>query len=619
MEIQPLPLVAPQSNDQPSPEYKAQHSGLPPMENDTPVGTKREQDDFDEGVNEAAKLNLKYSSSRALSMMKGASRHSENRPKVETNPIFESMVQPEPEVKPPKSPPQSVSPPPKASPPAPASPMVVSQPPETNQAPLDDSNIAQLDDSLNEDHAKDKPAVQPPVEIGNQSKFQNNFDKFQKEEAGMSIFAPADIDYSERANKAEAHLMKYDGDVRDKLEKASRGLQQIFTNIQKLNNSAKDSTARFKVFFESFLKREEQLAQMYVLKPSWTIMEERKDISTLQPPGNIRQLHSIFENMKKIRGDYAEDILKQLKALGKEYQLKIVDENFFEEGIDKKGTQEQHKDIEKTFQSISARNKQCTEEYAKIQKKIEENKAYFDKNKKFKSDCFEDYMKYMRSCRKLWMFVMDVSERLVKFWKRAKKTEELRIKAIASLLQGYVKIEEKMTQTTQNLTALKEMNDKVSPEAMAATMFRDQQLLTSPILDSLGFKKTSIEVFLEEIKALKTKLPENIEFCLWDYMNAHALVKGVNKSIRIFRSNENYLYVYETPSREEVPMEDPIYKCRVNNLVLLFDEKNNQIQLKSSSMLDFTSFTFLLRDHKDAQEVVGYVNKFTKGTTAPAK
>lgn len=59
----------------------------------------------------------------------------------------------------------------------------------------------------------------------------NNFDRYEKDEAGMSIFAPPDIDYSNRADRAEASLLKYDSDIRGRLEKVAKGLQQVFSNI----------------------------------------------------------------------------------------------------------------------------------------------------------------------------------------------------------------------------------------------------------------------------------------------------------------------------------------------------------------------------------------------------
>lgn len=118
---------------------------------------------------------------------------------------------------------------------------------------------------------------------------------------------------------------------------------------------------------------------------------------------------------------------------------------------------------------------------------------------------------------------------------------------------------------------------------------------------------------------MKTKVPEIVEFSLWDYMNGSALIKNSTKSIRIFRSNENTLYIYETPDRQTPPMEDAIFKCKVSNLNLQVDASSNGITLKNSSIFSFSGFTFHLRDHKDHQEIINYVTKFCKNGVELAK
>lgn len=92
------------------------------------------------------------------------------------------------------------------------------------------------------------------------------------------------------------------------------------------------------------------------------------------------------------------------------------------------------KSIEQTFETISRRNKKCVDEFASITKKLTENKLYFEKNKKFKSDTFDEYISYLRNCNRLWQFIVDCQERLVQYWKRVRKMEEMRILAISNLL-----------------------------------------------------------------------------------------------------------------------------------------------------------------------------------------
>lgn len=474
---------------------------------------------------------------------------------------------------------------------------------------LNDSNMANLNDSL-----EDSPAKDQDKKMETQSKLNNDFQKYIKDEGGMSILAPADIDYIGRAGKAEASLLRYDNDVRSKYEKVVVGFEQVFANIKRMNISAEESTNKFKRFFHNFLPRAETLAGLYPYKPSWGISEDRKDMSHLQAPGNFKQLQEKFELMKKQRADHSKSLVGELKALQLEYKSKIVEENFFEEGIDKKGTAKMQKDIEEAFSNIHKRNKKCENEKGEVLKKVTENKLYFEKNKKFKSDVFHDYMHYVRSVRKMWLGLSDLQKKLLGYWKRVRKVEEMRVQALSNLLKKYFAIEERLSSSTQNIKALLKMNETLSPEAVAASIYSDRALLTSPVLESVDIPTDSIEHFVESIEGLKNFMPDIVEFSLWDYINPHTLVKNVRKPLRIFRTIENYIFVYSVPDRREIPMEDPVYSIRVNNLVLQVDEKNNALTFKSNAVLNFASFTFNLRDHKDAMEVVGIVNKFASNT-----
>lgn len=489
---------------------------------------------------------------------------------------------------------------------------------EVNSEDLNGSNVANLDDSLKDDHNRASNGnVQQTSET--QSKFHNNFDKYVKDEAGMSVFAPADIDYSDRANRAEAHLMKYDSEIRARYEKVARGMQQIYSNIQKINISAHESATRFRNFFQNLMTRTEKLAAMYALPDTLKVMVDKKDMADLKPAGNIHVLQKTFETMKVQRGEHSSQILVELREMRLEYQNKIVDENFYEEGIDQKSTVEMQKGIEKGFDSIYKRNKQCIDQFGTINKKIEENKMHFEKKKKFKTDTFEDYMNYLRSVRKLWMFIADNQEKLLKYWERVRVMEELRIKAITHILQRYFVIEEKLSSASQNTDALKRMNSQISPEGMAAAIYSDKGFLNSPLLECIGIKLDSIQVFTAEIKRLKNTVPDIVEFALWDYTNLNTLVKSVNTPLRIFRSNENTLYIYhQVKDRSEVPMEVPLFKCKVNSLLLQFDERNNCIELKGSGLFTFNSFTFNLREHQDAKEFESIVNKFCKNSKESA-
>jgi hypothetical protein len=488
---------------------------------------------------------------------------------------------------------------------------------EVHSEDLNGSNVANLDDSLNQDNKQ-------AASNGNQasetmSKFQNNFDKYVKDEAGMSVFAPADIDYSDRANRAEAHLMKYDSDIRARYEKVARGMQQVYSNIQKINIGAHESATRFRNFFQNLMTRTEKLAAMYPLPEALKVMIDRKDMGDLKPAGNIHILQQTFETMKLQRGEHSSQVLIELREMRQEYQTKIVDENFYEEGIDQKSTIEMQKGIEKGFDSIFKRNKQCIEQFGSINKKMEENKIHFEKKKKFKNDTFEDYINYLRSVRKLWMFIADNQDKLLKYWERVRIMEELRIKAITHILQRYFVIEEKLSSASQNTDALKRMNSQISPEGMAAAIYSDKGFLNSPLLESIHIKLDSIKVFTSEIKKLKNTVPDIVEFALWDYTNLNTLVKSVNTPLRIFRSNENTLYIYhQVKDRSEVPMEAPLFRCKVNSLLLHFDERNNCIELKGSGFFTFNSFTFNLREHQDAKEFEAIVNKFCKNSKEAA-
>lgn len=502
----------------------------------------------------------------------------------------------------------------------PASPGESPRPQEEQADALNDSNIANLSDSLNE--AKSAGGLPPQQQAARSedgsgpknndagSKFQNDFGKYVKDEAGMSIFAPPDIDYQNRADKAEAHLLKYNTEVRGKLEVVLRGLQQIYSNIQKINLSSQESTSRFRTFFAGFLKKAEAVASSYHYKKDLRLLEEKKEMLELRTPGNLKALAGVFDTMKGHRETWVDDIVKDIGRLKQSYQSKVVEENFFEEGIDKKSTVEMSKLIEKTFESALKRNKECLKEFDEINKKLEENKIYFEKNKKFKQDTFEGYIDYLRSVHKMWGFLSEAQERMVKYWERVKKMETMRIKAISALLMEYIGIEERLTTPSRALDSLRKLNQAMSPENMAASTYNDKAFLNSAIFESLGFNMNSIDHFTQEIKRLKTRTPEIVEFALWDYMNQSMLVKNESKSVRIFRSNENYLYIYETSSREDVIMNKPVYKCKVNNLILQFDNRNNFITLKGSGMFDFSSFSFNLREHQDAQDLVNYVVKF---------
>jgi arsenate reductase-like glutaredoxin family protein len=506
------------------------------------------------------------------------------------------------------------------SPPRPSSPLPSPQAPhltemmEVHSEDLNGSNVANLDDSLKEEN--NRPSNTNPMQNSEtQSKFQNNFDKYMKDEAGMSVFAPADIDYSDRANRAEAHLMKYESDIRARYEKVARGMQQIYSNIQKINIGAHESAARFRTFFQGLMQKTERVAAMYSLPDSLNVMIDRKDMQDLRPAGNLHDLQKTFETMKLQRAEHSSQLLRELREMKQEYQNKIVEENFFEEGIDQKTTVEMQKGIEKGFESIYKRNKQCIDQYGVINKKIEENKMHFEKKKKFKTDTFEDYMNYLRDVRKLWMFIMDNQEKLVKYWERVRTMEELRIKAITHILQRYFLIEEKLSSVSHNTEALKKMNSQISPEGMAAAIYSDRSFLNSPLLESIGIKLESVKVFTNEIKKLKNNVPEIVEFALWDYTNLNTLVKSVNTPLRIFRSNENTLYIYhQVKDRSEVPMEPPLFKCKVNSLLLQFDERNNCITLKGSGFFNFSNFTFNLREHQDAKDFESIVNKFCKNS-----
>lgn len=501
----------------------------------------------------------------------------------------------------------------------PASQMASPRSQEENN-PNNDSNIANLSDSLHDAKSSgpspNKPTPHEEEDLAGKkaadsgSKFQNDFGKYVKDEAGMSIFAPPDIDYQNRADKAEAHLLKYNTEVRGKLEIVLRGLQQIYSNIQKINLSSQESTGRFRTFFAAFLKKAETVASDYHYKKGLKLLEEKKEMLELRTPGNLKTLAGIFENMKTHRETWIDDIVKDIGRLKDSYQSKVVEENFFEEGIDKKSTVEMSKLIEKSFESALKRNKECLKEFDDINRKLEENKIYFEKNKKFKQDAFEGYIDYLRSVHKMWGFLSEAQERMVKYWERVKKMETMRIKAISGLLMDYINIEERLTTPSRALDSLRKLNQAMSPENMAASAYNDKSFLNSAIFESLGFNMDSIEQFTQEIKRLKTRTPEIVEFALWDYMNTSMLVKNESKPIRIFRSNENYLYIYETNSREDVIMGKPLYKCKVNNLILQFDNRNNFITLKSTGMFDFSSFSFNLREHQDAQDLVNYVVKF---------
>ena len=510
---------------------------------------------------------------------------------------------------------------PHPQPPAPMNTDQVQQPSLNNQIMISDvmsddmvnSNIANLNDSLNDENPNNRDQNKKEE---TQSKMNNDFAKYVKDEAGMSIFAPPDIDYINRAGRAEASLMKYDSEVRSKYDKVVQGLQQVFSNVLKINISAEESTKRFKKFFQGFLPKAESIAVMYPYKKTWGIAEESKDMVHLQPPGNFKQLQGTFEQMKRNREEYSATIVASIKELKLEYQSKIVEENFFEEGIDKKGTIKMHKDIEEAFKNIQKRNKKCLSEYEEIIKKVAANKEYFEKNKKFKCDVFEDYMHYVRSVRKMWIGIVDIQKKILVYWKRVRKVEQMRVQALSNLLNKYFIIEEKMSTSTQNIKSLMKRNETLSPEAVANSIYNDSSLLSSPILESLDIPTNSIENLVKRIQDLKNKMPDIVEFSLWDYINPHTIVKNVPKPLRIFRTNENYLFVYEVPDRSEVPMDEPLYKIRVNNLIMLFDERNNSITFKSNAMLSFATFNFNLRDHKDASEVAGYVAKFSSNTSS---
>lgn len=488
---------------------------------------------------------------------------------------------------------------------------------EVHSEDLNNSNMANLHDSLEQERNDDMRPSQVNMEgAETKSKFANNFDKYMKDEAGMSVFAPADIDYSDRANRAEAHLMQYDSTVRARYEKVARGMQQIYSNIQKINIGAHESANRFKVFFQGMMQKTEKVAAMYVLPANLVVTQQRKEMDELRPAGNIMELQKTFESMKQQRAEQSALVLAQLKTMKDDYKTKIVEENFYEEGIDQKTTVEMQKAIEKGFESILKRNKKCIEQYDLVNRKVEENKTYFEKNKKFKTDTFEDYMTYLRSCRKLWMFLCDTQEKLVKYWERVRLMEELRIKAITHILQIYFGIEEKLSSSSQNIEALKRMNSMLSAEGMAAAIYNDKSFLNSPLLESIGIRLDSVKVFTSEIKKIKNKVPEVVEFALWDYTNLHTLVKAVNTPLRVFRSNENTLYIYNGfKDRTEIPMEGPLFKCKVNNLLLNFDERNNCITLKASGLFNFSSFTFNLREHNDANDFASIVTKFCKNSS----
>jgi hypothetical protein len=484
---------------------------------------------------------------------------------------------------------------------------------EVESEDLNGSNIANLDDSLKDEHMRPSTVVQNTSDT--QSKFQNNFDKYVKDEAGMSVFAPADIDYSDRANRAEAHLMKYESDIRSRYEKVARGMQQVYSNIQKINIGAHESAARFRNFFQSLMAKTEKLLLMYPVPASLNVEVARPEMQDLKPAGTIAALQKTFDTFKQQRSEHSVQVVTELREMRLEYQNKIVDENFFEEGIDQKSTVEMQKAIEKGFDVIYKRNKKCIEQYGTINKKIEENKMYFEKKKKFKADAFEDYMTYLRSVRKLWMFIVDNQDKLVKYWERVRVMEELRIKAITHILQRYFAIEEKLSSASQNTESLKRMNSQISPEGMAAAIYSDKSFLNSPLLESIGIKLDNVKVFTSEIRKLKNTVPDIVEFALWDYTNLNTLVKSVNTPLRIFRSNENTLYIYhQVKDRSEVPMEGPLFKCKVNDLLLQFDERNNCIQLKGSGLFNFSNFTFHLREHHDAKELESIVNKFCKNS-----
>lgn len=483
---------------------------------------------------------------------------------------------------------------------------------EVHSEDLNNSNMANLHDSLENDM---RPSQANLEGAETKSKFMNNFEKYVKDEAGMSVFAPADIDYSDRANRAEAHLMKYDSEIRAKYEKVGRGMQQIFSNIQKINIGAHESANRFKVFFQNMMQKTEKVAAMYVLPVNLNLMQERKELDELKPAGNILELQKTFETLKAQRAEQSSLVLAQLKTMKDDYKTKIVEENFYEEGIDQKNTVEMQKGIEKVFDSILKRNKKCIEQYDLVNRKIEENKLYFEKNKKFKSDTFDDYMSYLRSCRKLWMFLCDAQERLVQYWARVRLMEELRIKAITHILQIYFAIEEKLSSSSQNIESLKRMNSMLSAEGMAAAIYNDQSFLNSPLLESIGIRLDNVKVFTAEIKKIKNIVPDVVEFALWDYTNLHTLVKAVNTPLRVFRSNENSLYIYNGfKDRTEIPMECPLFKCKVNSLLLNFDERNNCITLKGSGLFNFSNFTFNLREHNDANDFASIVTKFCKNS-----
>ena len=85
------------------------------------------------------------------------------------------------------------------------------------------------------------------------------------------------------------------------------------------------------------------------------------------------------------------------------------------------------------------------------------------------------------------------------------------------MLKKYFAIEERLSSSTQNIKALLKMNETLSPEAVAASIYSDRALLTSPVLESVDIPTDSIEHFVESIEGLKNFMPDIVEFSLWDW------------------------------------------------------------------------------------------------------
>lgn len=223
------------------------------------------------------------------------------------------------------------------------------------------------------------------------------------------------------------------------------------------------------------------------------------------------------------------------------------------------------------------------------------NNKLHEKNKSPGHCSLEKMLIFLRRLVKSENYAYEVVDNLHKQFLVARDRIKYRGNTMRELMAEYINYLQECYTVTPRLVKARQAVMDFDLKSLSEAKFNESWYLNPPKLNKKDFEYESF--FEMKAKMKQVRLPKEFFFSQFDHFNTKVMIKkekdkAMGNCVRIFNSIDGVVYIYIVRKHSEVPMHEPKFYCKQENVIFSSGGGNGKISFKEKAMFMGKSFEF---------------------------